>query len=305
MKLAPAAGSVSVTRFRLRHRLSGATGWTIADIPAADASVVIDGYVTGDVVEMQAMADAAFGLWSDWTPLLTVTVGANDAPIPAALDPARVAVSALPGGARIDFVTGTDAATTAVQIYRSTAMTLDPLADKTGAPIAVVPSRRWTSVVGDGTRENLLANPDFTAAGSWSTGAGWTITGGKANHAAGSAGTLAQAVTLVAGRNYRLAATLSAVSGGSLTPQLTGGTTRSGTAATAAGRLRDRILAVTGNNAFALAASAAFVGGVDDVVLYEETDTCLAQETHRVYLEPINADGVAGPVAGPFTVIID
>ena len=52
------------------------------------------------------------------------------------------------------------------------------------------------------------------------------------------------------------------------------------------------------------AAIRAFAGSVDNVSAYLETSTCLAQGNHYVWLEPQNANGVPGPVAGPFAVTI-
>ncbi|SDF51996.1 hypothetical protein SAMN04244550_02376 [Rhodobacter capsulatus] len=139
--------------------------------------------------------------------------------------------------------------------------------------------------------------------GSWTLGTGWTITGGKANHAAG-AGALSQPLAATAGKFYRLGLTLSGRTGGTVQPCLSGGSDRPGTAIAANGLARDRIQAATGNATIELRASADFAGAVDDVVAYVETGACLSAGTHYVWLEPQNANGATGPLSGPYMLEI-
>jgi hypothetical protein len=89
-----------------------------------------------------------------------------------------------------------------------------------------------------------------------------------------------------------------------LQPRLLGGTTRNGTLISANGDFRDRIQAVTGNVQVNFYAASAFDGSLDNVVAYLETTACLAPGTHYIWLEPQNADGVPGPLSGPFTIDI-
>ena len=44
---------------------------------------------------------------------------------------------------------------------------------------------------------------------------------------------------------------------------------------------------------------------VDDPFLYLPSPACLPQGTQYLWIEPQNADGVPGPVAGPYPIIID
>ncbi len=300
----PGSGPVTTSRFEVYHRLVGAPSWTLVTIAAANGGGSITGYANGQSVQIYARALNVNGDPGPATATITFTVGVNDAPIPAGLDAGGISVGALLGGAVVQFPTGDDVNTTRVQLYRSTIVTLNRETDAAGAPIAVVPSRSYSAPLGDTTRANLLANGGMDSTASWALGTGWAIASGKATKTAGTASAISQGLAATAGKYYRIAFTLSVVTAGSLTPQLTGGSTRSGTARAANGTFTDRIQAVTGNNTFGLAANSTFAGSVDDVVAYLETTTCLAQGVHYIWLEPQNVDGVPGPVSGPFSVTI-
>ncbi|TXH82815.1 MAG: phage tail protein [Rhizobium sp.] len=304
VNLKPGSGAVPSVKFRVQHRLNGATVWQTVDFPASNGGCFISGYSNGDPVQIRAAALNAAGNAGDFTIVVNVTIGSQDAIVPQALDSSMVSVGALLGGATVMFSTGVDAATTQVQIYRSTSSTINRGTDAVGAPIAVTPSRSFSVPVGDTTRSNLASNGGFDSDTSWTKGTGWTIASGVASHATGTAASLSQARATTVNTYYRLAFTLAAVTAGSLTPQLTGGTSQSGTARTANGNFSDRIKAVSGNNTLGFAASSTFVGSIDNVVLFEETATCLAAGVHYFWLEPQNSDGVAGPLAGPFAVSI-
>lgn len=70
--------------------------------------------------------------------------------------------------------------------------------------MAVSASQTFTMAVGDTTRTNLLAS------GSWTAGAGWSVSGGTATHTLGAAGNLTRPITTVTGRWYRVGFTVSA-----------------------------------------------------------------------------------------------
>ena len=300
----PGASGAVTALIGVEHRLVGASAWTEIDIAPAEGGGDIVGYAFGDEVELRARGKSAANIAGPYTPVIAVTIGSLDSPIPLALDSDMITVGALLGGAVVQFSTGDNAATTRVQIYRSTVATLDRDNDAVGEPLAVLPSRGYSAPIGDTTRENLLTNGGFDSAASWTLGSDWSIAAGKASKVAGSASTISQPILLGAGKYYRVAIDLSDVTAGTLTPQLTGGTVRNGTARTADGAYSDRIQAVTGNDGFALAADPTFEGSVDNLVLYLETSTCLVQGDHHLWLEPQNDDGVPGPVAGPFAVTI-
>lgn len=66
---------------------------------------------------------------------------------------------------------------------------------------------------------------------------------------------------------------------------------------TANGGYSDRLVAASGNEDLALRADSSFDGGSDDVVCYLETEACLDQGTHYVWLEPVSEDNLSGPVS--------
>ncbi|MBB3979515.1 hypothetical protein GGQ64_004757 [Rhizobium azooxidifex] len=191
-----------------------------------------------------------------------------------------------------------------MQVYHSVSPTLNRATDAVGDPTPVRPSRSYSIPLGDVTRETGIANGDFADASNWSfTGAGWSIGSGKATHSAGSAGTITQACTLTSGATYRVSYSLT-MTDGSLRARFTGGTERDGTLRSASGTWSERITAAAGNNTLVLSAHATLAGSVDNVSIYRETATCLPLGTNYVWLEPQNADGTPGPVAGPFSLTI-
>ncbi len=299
--IAAGSGPISSAGFVIEHRLTGASAWQELAVSAADGGGTLN-YSNGQQIQLQAYAKSASGQIGPRTAPVTFTVGEDDMTMPTALDATKITVASLLGGAVVQFQTTDDLNTTRVQIYRSRSAALNRETDAVKGPIAVEQSRSYSVPVGDTTRENLLLNGAFDSSASWALGNGWTIASGKATKAAGSASSLTQALTTSAGKYYRISFTLSTVTAGSVTPQLTGGTTRSGTARNANGAFIDRLQAVTGNATFAVAATSAFAGSIDDVAVYLETSTCLEQGTHNIWLEPQNGDGVPGAIAGPFTV---
>ncbi|WP_303704431.1 hypothetical protein [Celeribacter baekdonensis] len=158
--------------------------------------------------------------------------------------------------------------------------------------IIVVPQSSYSTTLGDTTRENLIAGGSMENPATWTLDAGWAVAGGVATHTTGAADAISQPFETTAGKYYRLGYTVSGITAGSLTPRLTGGSDRPGTAIIADGTYSDRIQAVSGNDM------------LDDVVAYLETSGCLTQGTHYIWIEPKNADGLSGPLTGPFEITI-
>nr|WP_272212412.1 hypothetical protein [Marinicella sp. W31]MDC2878327.1 hypothetical protein [Marinicella sp. W31] len=303
--IAPGGGSAAtLSSYRIEHRLSGG-GWANFSIPVANGGAAIVGYAKGQTVDIRVYAIGGGGTEGAASGTVAVTIGANDPVIPGALNTGSITAAGGLGFARVSLVTTADEATAALQLYRVPAGgTLDRDIHRTGAPVAVVPSSSINLADGDTTRASLINNGAFSSADTWSPEGGWSISGGKATHTAGTADLISQAMTLTAGKYYRMAFAISGRSAGSVTPQLAGGSTATGTARSANGYHLDRIRAVSGNNALALAASADFDGAIDDVVLFEESGASIGQGIYDYYIEPLNETGSAGPVSGPFTVTI-
>ena len=294
--IVPGSGPVRSVRFQINHRLAGTTSWTSISIPVAAGGGSITGYSSAQEVEIRARAVSSGNVSGAWGPTVTHLVGSGGAGIPVALDTESVTVTALLGGGQIEFAVGSDPAVSKVQLYRSTSAVLDRATDKVGQPLAVTASQTFRLSVGDTTRQNLLQS------GAWTAGAGWTVSGTTASHAAGTAGNLSQPLAATTGRWYRAGFTIASRTGGNLVPVLTGGSTVSGAAVSSNGRHAARLQAVSGNTSFALSANSTFNGTVSNIAAYLETAACLAQGTHYLWLEPQSEDGVPGPVTGPFTL---
>lgn len=302
--IAPGSGPVTTVSYEVDHRLSGAGSWTTITIPAANGGGLLDVYASGDDIEIRARATSIAGVTSPYTAVIALTVGAGDAAIPAALEADAISVTTLLGGAVVQISGVADAATAQVQVYRSTSPTLDTATDAVGEPVVVPAGQTLSIPLGDTSRVNLFANPGMDAAADWSMGAGWSISGGVASHAAGTASAIDQFITFTVGKWYRFGFSLSGVTAGTLTPRITGGTTLFGVDRSANGLWTDRVQSVSGNTAAGFVTSSDFVGSLDDAVMYRETPGCLAQGTHYLWIEPQNEDGVPGPVTGPITITV-
>ena len=304
IEVEPGSGPVITGSYRLQHRAVGASAWISVEFPVANGGTDLAGYAVGSVVQMQVAAISPTGVVGAYAAIVTVTIGEGNAPIPVALDGSLVTVGALLGGAVVMMSTGPDASTVQIQLYRSSGLVLDRDADAVGAPNPVLPSRSYTYPDGDMTRVNLLDDGSFEGSSVWTAGAGWTVGSGVAAHASGDASSIGQPVTVSAGKRYRVAFKLSGVIEGAMRPRLLGGSNVNGQTRGSNGSWSDVLTAVVGNNTVDFAATADFAGTLDDAVLFEETTTCLTAGTHYYWLEPQNADGMTGPVAGPFPVII-
>lgn len=297
------SNTAELASYEVSHRLSGAGSWTVLTVAAGSGGAAIAGYVSGDNVELLARAIAIDALPGPTNTVVTVEIGADDGEMPDALPAGATATAGL-GVVDIDFSTGSDATLNQVQLYRvPDGELLDRTIHKAGNAIPVDPDTVYAVKDGDDNRVTLVANGTFASAASWTEGDGWTIGGGVATHAAGDAGALTQSVALTAGKVYRLGFAAS-VTGGTVTSRLEGGTIVSGGTRDASGSYLDRLTAAAGNDTLSFEANSALNGTIDDVVLFEESDTCAPQGTHHYYLEPINTDGHAGPVTGPLTVTI-
>ena len=303
--LAPGLGSAAVLgAFRIDHRPTGGGAWTEVEIPAAAGGVAISGYARGDEVDLRAVAIASDGTEGPASATVAVEIGGKDDPIPAALDDDAIDVDGGLGAISIRLAATDDAATERVQVYRAaTGVTLDPGSHAVGR-FGVSPRSTVTYIDGDGTRETLVEGGKFGSGADWTLDANWSIASGVATHAPGAADTISQAVDLAEGKTYRIAFVVSGRTAGSVTPQLTGGTTQAGTAISTDGQVFDSIVAGAGAAALSFAASSDFDGSIDEVVIFRETGRCIAAGVWDVWLEPQDANGIPGPVSGPFSITV-
>lgn len=304
--LEPGPG-VAVARYAIHHRI-GAGAWTDLSVPAGSGGCLITDYATGDVVTIEARGVSFAEVEGDWTASIDVTVGEDDPPVPGALDSAAIAVTTLPGCAMVDLVTPADAALAQLQVYVSATTTLNRATDAWGAPVAAEGARRIVLPVGDPGIVNLLADPGFANPAAWTANVDWTVSGGVAAKVAGAAlRAVEQAVSaagFVAGATVRCGVRITARTAGTFRLRVRGTTSVSSTAATAVGLVTATLTAPAAPAWIGVTGDAAAAGAVDDLVAYIPTAACLPQGAHHLWIEPQNADGTPGPVAGPFTVTI-
>lgn len=302
--LEPGAGRIITAQYRIEYRLGGSGVFSAIDIPAANGGGAVGSFNVDDVVEIRAHAISPAGTLSPVTAAITLVIGTGEAAIPDALDAEAISITTLPGGALIQVSIGADAALAKLQVYRSASATLDRDTDAVGAPYSVDPLQSYSLALGDTTRTNLLTIPGFADATDWTLDAGWAVAGGVATHTPGTADEIVQAHSPETGKWYRIGITVANTTAGSVTPRFTGGSDRAGGPITADGDHSDRIQTVTGNDSFGFLADTDFDGSIDNAVLYLETAACLAQGIHYIWIEPQNADGVPGPVSGPYPITI-
>lgn len=113
----------------------------------------------------------------------------------------------------------------------------------------------------------LVVNGDFSSATGWTAGGGWSIGSGVAT--AASSGSLLRAVSVTAGRTYRITYTITAYTTGTVTPNLSGGSTVNGAAATGTGQKTTTVVAASGNINLGFTASGSPMLSIDNVSLRE------------------------------------
>lgn len=302
---APGSGTIPTATVRLEHKLASAGTYTETTVAVADGGATVAGYASGDLVDLRLVGISADDMESDPSPVVQVEIGADDPPVPGALDETSIMVSGGLGFAQISLATGTDTALARIQVYRvPSGDTLDRDLHAIGAPIQVTPDTTITYIDGDGTRADLVANGGFDSAADWTLDAGWTIASGEAAHSAGTADTIRQALSLTAGETYRGCVAISGRTAGDLTPSLFGGSDQTVTALDADGTHCFAIAAVEGNTDIGFTASSTFDGSIDDVVLFVESASCAPQGDFDYYLEPQNDNGGVGPTTSAVTITI-
>ncbi|RWP31827.1 hypothetical protein [Mesorhizobium sp.] len=116
-------------------------------------------------------------------------------------------------------------------------------------------------------RPELIINGDFASAVGWTAGGGWSIGSGVAT--AVSSGSLTRSISVTPGKAYEVLYNITAWSAGLVTPNLSGGTTASGSAASGVGAKRTIIVANSGNVTFGYTASGSPNLSIDDVSVRE------------------------------------
>lgn len=306
-----------VVRYRLTDNGTGSPGaWVEQPFPDSEPGVPVVGFVelntnvvpSDEDLDVQVAFKTSGGATGDWSVTANVT-STVDPVAPAALTDFSVTGSAPRlGNAVFSLTTPNDSHIKTVKVYRkASGVALDVAVDTPIATLSVSPMATYGYTDGDATRTNLISNGDFAAVGTWAPGSGWAVGAGVATKAASASDTnILQPVALSspAGKTYRGRVEVTSLSGGTLRPLLTGGTTAFGLSIATAGNY---LFTITGNASNANAGMrgvAAAVATLDNYVLYEQSLTCAPQGDWDYYAVPFNGSGVAGVPSGPVAVTV-
>ncbi|MAU44820.1 MAG: phage tail protein [Yangia sp.] len=297
------ADLIPISYLEVDHRLFGAGSWTTITIYGTSGIVDISGYDLDDSVEIRAVAYTRSGSPGAYTAIQEFVVGSDTEDIAISPDVDLVALDAGLGHVVIEISSG-DPATDSVRVFRTPfGDTLDTVTDLIGT-IGVSFVSSSTFVDGDATRVDQVVAGDMSDAGSWTAGGGWAIAGGEATHTPGAASTLSQSQSFTAGKTYRVAITVADRTAGSVTVQLTGGSTEASSAITDNGQTLLELDAVSGNNTLEIVATSDFDGSVTEIILYEESAACAPQGTFSYRFAAVNSEGFASAVSSPVTATI-
>lgn len=302
---------------QVRYRIHSPAGeWTQVTLPSGQTAQLLLGVSDNETYDAQMRAVTATGKASKWVPN---NDGNQDEPtltVKAVLNPtaptALVSLSSTTGDANLGravftFKTGNDRNTKTVKLARvATGASFNPLtATYLANPVEVDANNTYSYTDGlAAAPTNLFTNGDFGSAAGWTLQSGWSIASNVAIHTATAASSILQSPSLAAGSNYRVKFEIVSISGGTVQPQINGGSTVFGAARSAIGTWTATLTAPASPTAIGFLGSAAFAGSVDNVIAYLETASAAPQGAYDYYAVPFNGSGVPGPAFGPVSVTI-
>jgi hypothetical protein len=282
--------------------------WT--PIPVDDNQIRAEaiGLVDGALYDVRVEWVKPTGTESSWTLAENIRAVADPVSPIALLSFTQTAPAPHLGNAVFGFQTANDSHLSRVKLFRkASGAALNLATDVAIATLSVSALSTYPYTDGDTTRANGFSNPDFDTDTVWSKGTGWTISGGVASHAAGTAAQLLQTFAVTTGQVVRLGYTVSGYSAGEVRGRLSASSPAGQDDASdraANGSYRERITAIASRDQAGFRASATFVGSVDSAVGFIETGTCAPQGVWDYYAVPFNGSGIAGPASGPVSVTI-
>lgn len=280
------------------------SAWQV--IPISPDSTSAQTGVLEDGVEYEAQVRhvTVTGRVGDWTASATMTPLSNPTPPEDLVSVSLTGSAPYLGNAPFQLVTQNDDNLRHVAMYRvASGGVLDRETDLVLKIPVNTAAATYSYVDGDSTRTNIPSNPNFDTDTVWGK-INTTISGGVANKAAGSSGSVTQAVSVTPGQTYR-AQVVATRTAGSASVNLTGGTTTALiTGITSSNTFRGSGVAQTGNNTLQILGGSTYAGTWDNVILFEQTAGCAPQGVWDYYFEPLNPSGVAGSLEGPISVTI-
>lgn len=280
--------------------------WSGVNVPEGETTV--EGLLMDDGIEYEFRARnmSLRGRVSDWTsPTIKITPVA-DPTAPAALTAfSQTAAAPHLGNAVFSFTTPNDTHLKKVKLYRkATGVALNTSVDTPIVTFTVGTSLTYGYTDGDDTRTNLVTNSEFASDTAWTKGTGWTISGGKGVHAAGTQSTILQAVTLVNGTTYRFGYVVSSYSAGNFFARLMGATDVNGTSMSGNGQKLGTLVANSSSVQFGILGDSSGAFSIDSAYLYAQTGSCAPAGVWDYYAVPFNGSGVPGTPSGPITVTV-
>jgi len=279
----PGSGSAAfLNKYRVRHRIVGTTPWTTDEFPAANGAFFTDIYLDGDNVEMEAEAFST--VWGPASSLRSHIIGTQNPVSSDPLDDDDITVTGSLGHTDVavflsnTFVSsgGAERRPTQIQVFRvPDGDVLDRATDAVSGLLSVTSGQTTNFVDGDPGRSNIA------------TGSGLTRSFSTSN-----------------GKILRISFVVSGRTAGTVTPKLIGGTEVPGAAVDANGQALVSLVANGGTNGIEFEVDVAFDGVIDDVVVFEETASCIPSGEWDYYIEPFNQAGNTGQVSGPFSVTV-
>ncbi|ODT20459.1 MAG: hypothetical protein ABS35_19525 [Kaistia sp. SCN 65-12] len=186
VQLRAAESAIAVVRFEVRHRLDSEPDWTgPASGLAGAGTVVFGGYLAGDEVHLQARSISSAGTPSDWTAVVTVTVGDDEDTL---APPVSLTAEAVPGAIQLTATAGDDDLT-----YRMSFWQMPAGAPWAGTEAATLVGSRLCEASGTrsirhetlyGAWDYRVTTEDFEGNSSAPFGP-VTVTGGQAARGAG------------------------------------------------------------------------------------------------------------------------
>ena len=192
--------------------------------------------------------------------------------------------------------TSLEAGTPRVRLFRGSTISF---ADAVAVgPIAMVFGRSSvTLAAGDLSVVSSVLNGVMASDTIWAKGTGWSITGGEAIKASGTAANLSQSLVFADGATVRWGLVMSARTAGAITLDLDGATLVQSSALDANQLHFGTLAAPSGMTDLRLSANSTFAGAVDGVVAFVPSGDSLAQGLGQFWVSPVDAGGA--PIGAP------
>ncbi|MBD0416498.1 phage tail protein [Oryzicola mucosus] len=299
---------------QVRYRVKFPVGnWTTMSVPVGQNFQNIVGISDHETYEVQVRSMLATGRGSPWQPVppLTVAILLNPTP-PLSLASFNILPGVHLGSVAMRFGTRADPNLSRIQIFRTpSGAAVDTDADVIGPPIGAAPSTTFDWIDGDGTRVNLINDPEFLSAPAWTINGNFALTAGQAVLTAGATSRIYQPLTIQpqVGDVVRYGTNIIANNGSGAmfllnrtTPSSSGGNTQD--LGTAVGVKLGALPITSVQTQIGIASSSTRTATFEYLYAYIQSDTCIAPGLWDYRARGINPSGLPGPMSPPVTVLV-